>query len=325
MFFLNDSGNMEGCDFFHMTEDAFHELSIEDKAAYEACHAISGNRLSDLCFVSRLAWNPGFGYRVAMVADAFCMVSDGGVFCRPHLAMPLGVVDAGHLGRVMDEIVPLFEDKGWPMAVMYVEESHLPLFEALRAQGYDTEASFSQDYSDYIYNGDSMRTLSGKALHAKRNHLTRFARDYPDHRYDPVCAADGPECLGLVHNWCREKEFDLNDLNVCDYVPIRVVFEHFDRLDVRGGVIRIGGAIRAFALGCTLEDGTAVIHFEKADPAYQGLYAAINNQVLCREFPDALLVNREEDMGIEGLRKAKQSYQPVSFADKYTVMVRRTG
>ena len=322
---MNDSGSTEGCDFSHMTEDAFHDLSIEDKALYEVCHAKSGSRLSDLCFVSRLAWNPGFGYQVAMVADAFCMVSDGGVFCRPHLAMPLGVVDAGHLTRVLDVIYPIFEDKGWPMSVMYVEEFQLPLFETLRTQGYETEACFNRDFSDYLYDGNAMRTLSGKALHAKRNHLNRFAREYPNHRYDPVCAADGPECLELVYNWCMEKGLDLNDLNVCDYIPIRVAFEHFDRLDIRGGVIRIDGAVRAFSLACTLEDGTAVIHFEKADSAIQGLYAAINNQILCREFPDAPLVNREEDMGNEGLRKAKQSYKPVSFADKYTVTVRRTG
>lgn len=325
MFFLNVSASTEGCDFFHMTEDAFHALSIADKKIYDMCHAQSDSRISDLCFNSRLAWNPGFGYQVAMIDGLFCMVSDGGVFTVPHLAMPQGDLENERFARVISEVLLLFERRGWELCVMYVEESQLPLFESLRGQGYMITASCDKDFSDYLYDGESMRTLTGKALHAKRNHRNRFVREYPDYQYARIRAEDGPECLELVRGWCIEKEFDPCDLTASDYVPIREVFQHFDQLDVHGGLIRIKGAVRAFALASELADGSAVIHFEKADPAYAGLYAAINHEVVCNEFPHAPTINREEDMGIEGLRKAKQSYQPVSYVDKYAVTIHRAG
>ncbi len=325
MYFLSVSANTEGCDFFHMTEDAFHALSIADKKIYDTYHAQSGSRISDLCFISRLAWNPGFGYQVAVIADTFCMISDGGVFTVPHLAMPQGKLNAERLGHVIERVLPYFESRGWELSVMYVDEVQLPLFESLRTYGYETLVRCDKDFSDYLYAGESMRTLSGKALHAKRNHRNRFIREYPDYHYATIRAEDGPECLDLVRGWCIEKDLDPCDLTASDYVPIRVVFEHFDRLHVHGGLIRVNGAICAFALASELADGTAVIHFEKADPGYTGLYAVINHAVVCNEFPHAPMVNREEDMGIEGLRKAKQSYQPVAFADKYAVTVRRSG
>ncbi|MBP7401307.1 MAG: DUF2156 domain-containing protein [Clostridia bacterium] len=308
-----------------MLEEAFHALSIEDKKMYDTYHALSGSPLSDMCFNSRIAWDPGFGYRIGRVRDTLCMVSDGGVFTSPHLAVPLGRYDADGLAAILGDLRPDFESRGWEMRILYVDEGRLPLFQALETRGYHVETCCDRDFSDYLYDGTSMRTLSGKALHAKRNHMNRFLRDYPDYTYAAVTAEDGPECLSNVRMWCEEKGTDPLDLTASDYVPIQRIFEHFDRLDVHGGVIRVGGRVRAFALGSRLEDGTAVIHFEKADAAFNGLYVAINNAVLCGEFPDAPRVNREEDMGIEGLRKAKQSYMPVAMADKHMIIVRPAG
>ena len=104
---------------------------------------------------------------------------------------------------------------------------------------------------------------------------------------------------------------------------MRQLFREMHRLDVRGGCIRIDGKLAAFALGSELNGDTAVIHFEKADAAYDGLYAAINQMVLQNAFPDVRWVNREEDMGILGLRKAKESYGPVRQVHKYEALLTR--
>jgi hypothetical protein len=209
--------------------------------------------------------------------------------------------------------------------VMYIDEVKLPLVQGLESRGFAVQTNCNPDFSDYLYDGASLRSLAGKALHAKRNHMNRFLRDYPEYSYKRVEATDGPACLSIVREWCDEKGIDPLDLRQSDYVPIQRIFEFFDRLDVRGGVIRMGDKVRAFALGSTLADRSAVIHFEKADNQFNGLYAVINNTVLCSEYPDAVRINREEDMGIEGLRKAKQSYLPISMADKYNAIVRRAG
>ncbi|HEY5466114.1 MAG TPA: phosphatidylglycerol lysyltransferase domain-containing protein [Clostridia bacterium] len=316
---------MEGCDLSFMLEEEFRAFTIDDQTLYNAYHTLSGSRLSDMCFNSRIAWEPGFHYRHAVVEGAFCLISDGGVFTIPHMVMPLGTYGPDGLAAILDKVLPIFEARGWPMTMMYIDESKLPVVQSLESRGFTVRTSCNPDFSDYLYDGESLRSLTGKALHAKRNHMNRFLRDYPDYDYKRIEASDGPACLSIVREWCEEKEIDRFDLRLSDYVPIQRIFEHFDRLDVRGGVIRMGDSVHAFALGSMLPDGGAVIHFEKADYRFNGLYAVINNTVLCMEFPDAVQVNREEDMGMEGLRKAKQSYMPIAMADKYNATVCRAG
>jgi hypothetical protein len=102
---------------------------------------------------------------------------------------------------------------------------------------------------------------------------------------------------------------------------IKRLFDDFDALDIYGGVIRIGGEVAAFSLGSLGNHNRAFIHFEKANPIYDGAYPAINQMVLINEFPDAETVDREEDLGIPGLRKSKQSYYPVELLKKFSCRV----
>jgi len=189
--------------------------------------------------------------------------------------------------------------------------------------GYKVRLAFDADYSDYLYAADDLRELSGKDLHGKRNHFNRFCRAHPDFAYHQASFSDRDEALALVKNWCDERKLDCLNLCLSDYRAIRQLFDDFDLLDIRGGVIRISGRIAAFALGSLLNDDTAVIHFEKADAAYPGIYSAINKLVLDHSFPEAKYVNREEDMGISGLRKAKQSYGPIRLIKKYEAIIRK--
>ena len=106
---LKDSGNTEGCDLSSMIEDEFRDLSIDDKELYDQYHKLSGSLLSDMCFNSRLAWDPGFHYCHAVVEGTLCLVSDGGIFTKPHLVMPMGAYDADGLAVIMGRILPVFE------------------------------------------------------------------------------------------------------------------------------------------------------------------------------------------------------------------------
>ena len=118
-----------------------------------------------------------------------------------------------------------------------------------------------------------------------------------------------------IRFWACEKGVDVNDEENSDYPVIENMLRHWDKLNARGGVIKLSGKVAAFALG-SFEHDTAFIHFEKADASVDRLYAAINREVLLHEFPEAVYVNREEDLGIEGLRHAKQSYYPVEMVRK---------
>ena len=117
-----------------MIEDEFHTLSIDDKELYDQYHKLSGSLLSDMCFNSRLAWDPGFHYSHTVVENALCLVSDGGIFTKPHLVMPMGAYDAEGLAAIMNRILPVFEANGWPMTVMYIDAQRLPLFQSLNSR-----------------------------------------------------------------------------------------------------------------------------------------------------------------------------------------------
>ena len=306
-----------------MSENTFRCLTTEAKDLYEQNLSRTGSQISDMCFNSRIAWSPGFQYKITTIADTLCMVSDGGLYTTPHLVMPVGYCDEDVMRTVADRLYPLFHRQGWAFRIMYIDQHRLPVVQALEEHGYVVETGYNPDYSDYVYDAESLRTLSGKALHAKRNHINRFRREYPDHEYRTIRAEDGPECLQLVMDWTLEKGIDPENLCDSDYVPIRRLFRYFDRLDIAGGTIRIDGRIRAFAMGTRLPDGNGVLHFEKADTNYRGLYTMINYAVANNEFPDAEWINREEDLGIDGLRKAKSSYLPISMTDKYFAVIRR--
>ncbi len=296
-------------------------FTIQDGPAYNRCHSLSQSEISDNCLNSRIAWNSGFYYQKLVLDDCFCLVSNGGVFTTPHVTFPLGQVTTAKLTAVLDEIWPEFAAYGWPLRLMYIDEFNLPLLADLT--GYTAEISYNADFSDYIYDAESLRSLSGKAMHRKRNHYNKFCRSYPDFVYSSIRVADRQQALALVQAWCDEKKVDCLNLCESDFRAVRQLFKDMAQLDIKGGCIRIDGQLVAFALGSRLAEDTAVIHFEKAVTGYDGLYAAINKLVLEQEFPDVKYVNREEDMGIAGLRKAKESYLPLRLVHKYEALLHR--
>jgi len=299
----------EGCTLF----------TAGDSQIYSQLQQRNRSEISDNCLNSRVAWNAGFYYQKAMIADCLTLISDGGIFTTPHIAWPTGLTDQAQLKMIIDTLWDAFQVRGWPFRLMYIDQANLSLLQDI--PGYQVNISLNQDYSDYLYDAADLRDLSGKDLHGKRNHFNRFCRSYPDYVYSPAQASDRDEALALVKAWCDEKKLDCLNLCLSDYRAIRQLYEDFDRLDIRGGSIRIGGRLAAFALGSLLNGDTAVIHFEKADATYHGIYSAINKLVLDHAFPEVLYVNREEDMGIGGLRKAKQSYCPIRLIDKYEAIL----
>jgi len=127
------------------------------------------------------------------------------------------------------------------------------------------------------------------------------------------------DCLGLAETWCqlRRCEEDLNLLG--EWKAVREAFAHLGTLKIQGGVILIEDKVEAFALGELLNDQTAVVHIEKANPEIPRLYAVINQQFCENNWHDVTYVNREQDLGEPGLRKAKLSYHPEHLVEKFRI------
>lgn len=181
-----------------------------------------------------------------------------------------------------------------------------------------------RDLFDYVYDGESMRELKGRKNVKKRNHINYFKKEYEGrYEYRLLDEKDFDACLELVQEWTSNKEENnaVDEEMEEELIGIKKLFENYsvlkDKLKIAG--IFIDGKLEAFTMGEYINPNMALIHIEKANPVIRGLYPFINQKFLVHEFSDAEFVNREEDLGIEGLRKAKLSYHPVRFVEKYTV------
>lgn len=178
--------------------------------------------------------------------------------------------------------------------------------------------SASRDYADYIYAADDLRNLPGRRYQPKRNHINRF-RNENDFRYLPLTAEHAEECLRLAERW-GEGRTDDDATIAAEREAMMRAFENFDTLDLQGGAICVGGELAAFTYGSRVCGDTFVTHIEKANTKFNGIFATIN-ALFARLLPESVqFINREEDMGIEGLRKAKLSYYPVAVEPKWSAV-----
>jgi hypothetical protein len=183
------------------------------------------------------------------------------------------------------------------------------------------QAVLEPNQSDYVYRTRDLIELAGRKYHRKKNFLNRFLKSHA-FEFAPLTANLARDFLEMQERWCRMKNAGQHPELLDEDRAIREALTHFEDLDFKGGAIVMDGRVEAFSLGEVLNPETAVIHIEKANPGISGLYAAIN-QRFCQEFWAGLpFVNREQDLGRPGLRKAKRSYFPHHMVDKFTVTPR---
>ncbi|WP_330665013.1 DUF2156 domain-containing protein [Tepidibacter sp.] len=188
-------------------------------------------------------------------------------------------------------------------------------------ENYDRKFNYieERDYFDYVYLGENLRNLIGKKYQKKRNHINYFLKEYEGRfEYKRLNKDNFEECLNLLEKWTENKEDDEGISS--EKIAIEKIFKNYDNLDVKVGGIYIDSKLEAFTFGEYLNDDMALIHVEKANAEIRGLYPIINKLFLENEFKEAKFVNREEDLGVAGLRKAKLSYYPHKFVEKYTVL-----
>ncbi len=167
---------------------------------------------------------------------------------------------------------------------------------------------------EYVYNRDDLAFLAGKKYHAKRNHISKF-----DKKYKSEFISINKDNIDLLKEAAKYMFETIQGSPESEYRGICDAVMHFDELRLRGGVLTVDGKFAAYSIGSMINEDTADIHFEKADRAYEGSYAKINQTFVLSSFQDAKFINREEDLGIEGLRKAKLSYYPCHLNQMYSI------
>lgn len=295
-------------------------LTAKHKDLYMERYLKANIPISGLCFNNRLAWGLEKYYYFNILEDLVCLYCEGDKeLVSKHLVLPIGALDETSLQRIVDYYYAEFQKDGLPLKLMYVPDGHLNIVQKLK--GYDVKVIHKRDFDEYVYDADSLRKLSGKALKSKKNLFNRFRRECNMCEYSSITADDMEDCLKLTEEWCLDRGVDPLDVRNSDYIPIKILFENFKKLSLRGGVIRLMKKVIAFSLGSDPIRDTAFIHFEKADKTINGTNVVVASEVIRHEYPDVKFVNREEDMGIEGLRIAKESYNPISMTRKNDVLL----
>ena len=180
---------------------------------------------------------------------------------------------------------------------------------------FDFEAD--RNYADYVYRRADLSSLAGRHLQPKRNHANRFRHLHPDYQYVSLSPAHIDECLELEAAWYAANPAHRHIGTDNERRSLTFALTHFEALGLTGGLLRTEGRAVAFTFGSPIGRDTFGVHVEKADVSVEGAYAAINQEFVSRLPERFVYVNREEDLGIEGLRRAKLSYQPAIILFKY--------
>ncbi|HWR40772.1 MAG TPA: phosphatidylglycerol lysyltransferase domain-containing protein [Patescibacteria group bacterium] len=290
----------------------YQPLTLTDKALFDRIFRRQRYENSWLTFTNLWMWHEAYAPEWAQDGDVLFLrvTRENQTYAFPPLLPP----DAD-LAAAMEKLVIDFDRRGLPLEVKGLSPDMVKaLEEAAPARFRFTSL---RDRWDYLYAATDLRELAGRKYHSKRNHISRFQTTYPNWTYAPLTPELVPACRVNSDIWCEQRQCDLHPDLAFEYRAIQAALENLTKLGLTGGAIFLDGKVEAFTFGEMLNEDTLVIHIEKANGEIPGLYPAINQEFCRRAFPEAVWINREEDLGSEGLRKAKESYYPVRLVEKY--------
>lgn len=290
-------------------------ISIDDKELFDRYLAANQPEASDYTFTNLFIWHFSRAIHFAVVDDFLCVrVTYPGK--EPLAMMPVG---AGDPAGVFDALVEDFRGRGLVFRMRGITRDMVERIERARPGRFAFAPE--PDRFDYVYSVEELIRLEGNRFKSKRNHINIFKQTY-DYRYYPLLPDLLKDVAESEIEWCKKRDCESREDLENEKKGILEAVTHYDTLCFHGGVLKVDGRTVAFTFGEPLTKDTVVIHIEKADPDVRGAYQMINQQFLENEFPGMAYVNREEDLGIEGLRKAKQSYNPVKMVEKFTAEVK---
>ncbi|MBQ8997364.1 MAG: DUF2156 domain-containing protein [Clostridium sp.] len=296
----------------------FKEININSKKELDPYFDIVDYEACEYCFATLYLWQHVYKTRY-YIGEDFAVImaeNEGNTFS----ILPLATKE--RLPEVIDFVVKYFTKEGKKVCFRGVTKEVVQVLN----ENYPEQFEYTEerDLFDYVYDGESLRTLAGKKNQKKRNHLNYFLKEFEGrYEYKLLNEENFDECLELLKEWTLKKEEnDEHDEGIDDeYIGIKKIFKDYellkDKLKIAG--VYVDNKLEAFTIGELINPNMALVHIEKANPNIRGLYQYINQQFILNEFPEVEFVNREEDLGIPGLRKAKLSYHPLRFVEKYTV------
>ena len=274
----------------------FRSPQLSDRERIDEYVRNSGQIGCDVSFANTYLWRDRYQIRIAFDDDAYykCYAMDGQV---TGYALPL---TRGDIRRAIDKVIADARERGAKPLIgllnnAYAEQLHR-LYRGVVTINED------RDSFDYIYERANLAALSGKKYHAKRNHISRFFRNHENYSVRELSSENFADALSVAERW-QERNDDTGELTI-----IRDAIAHFDALGLFGLVLYVDSRPVAMCIASQINECVCDVNFEKAVEIDEA-YAVINNE-FAKRFTQYTLINREEDLGLEGLRKAKLSYHP---------------
>ncbi len=240
---------------------------------------------------------------------------------RGHLLLPVSPVKE-HSPKELSELAKTLGFKRFSsVPASYMEKFGIPVLENF------FNIVERKEYDDYVYLREDLAYLKGNRHSKKRNLINQFLKNYVSKNRvsaGPITTRNIPECLDFLDQWCEERNCDANqdeDL-ICERDAAKNALENIGHLDFNGILLRIDNVASAFGIASFLTRGMGALHFEKAFAKIKGLYQYFDRECARRLFNGLKYINKESDMGVEGLAKAKKSYRPVMMVKSYDLLLR---
>lgn len=292
----------------------FKQLELEDKALIDAYLETLRVESSELKFLTFYIWRKVFNIR--FTEHSGCLVvefRDNGY--PPSLRFPIG---NGDKKAALVAACSYYKQNGLQPKIYGMTKDMAEELSALFPGKFSIKPM--TDYFDYVYETEKLINLPGKALHTKRNHVNKFKRTY-SYKYERITQGDADEIVSEYDGWLAKHDVEMDYYLEGERQSIGDILRNFDKLGCVGAKLYADGKLCAFTIGEQLNSDTAVIHIEKADTSFMGAYAAINQMFAENEWSHLKYINREDDFGLPGLRKAKQSYRPAFMVEKYSAIL----
>ncbi len=287
----------------------FHPVRIEDKDSINEFFFKSTYRNCDFSFSNILCWKHKYDTTFAVI-DGFLLFRFFAEYKESGYMMPLG---AGDLKKALDLLKADAKTRGDCFRLSAITQEMFEQIETVCPGEFRFETN--RAWFEYIYDSQDLITLVGKKFQPKRNHVNKFKKSY-DYEYLPITREIIPACLNLYYQWCEENGDCLDASLIEERHATQKAFHYFEQLGLKGGAIRVDGKIVAYSYGQQLTSDTFGIHAEKSLYEIDGGFSAINQMFAAHECQNFKYINREEDLGIESLRKAKESYHPAFLLTK---------
>ncbi len=293
--------------------DRFTPISLDDRDWIKECLEAGKNLCADFSFEGNYMWKKAANQCVAEICGMYVVR----IFYEGRYMFSSPVGGGDRLGA-LNELKNICKKEGIPLQLCSVIREHIDEYNALGITGY--KKIDMTGANDYVYEAEKLATLSGKKLHAKRNHINQFELS---HKWEsrPITRENIGDAIKVYRKWLEDSA-SMEDSKRYEGAALRCAFEEFEEIGLDGLIIYVDGEPRAFSFGSMINSDTADIHFEKADKNIRGLYPLINREFvryMMAQHPTLKYINREDDMGLEGLRKSKLSYYPLYMVEKSTL------